>query len=405
MQTLLLKTFSKTRGETVFKRLISIILTILTVGVFTSTVSFAAPVDLNSGYSVLFTDDWYAYTGNEIKPEVIVVNDEFWCDMDDYYRTYENYMSDDWDDSWREKYTLSPENYSVVYPDDCISAGNKSLTVVGKGDCSGSLNADYYISRKELHFTRIKNADRSVSLKADLPVDLTDADVWFFNEDYHLKNGEYTIAGDTVTIASDFLDKYESLVLNHRIQIHNGTYFGDATVRSYNISGLAGLGNIKKVYNGKQKTLTNLDLGINDADLGTEFKIVYGQASRKSVGRYTYTLKGKGDYRGSLRGSFEIIPKKPAKITYARKSGTKAYVRWKKVANCSGYQVQLIRYSNDDSDMRSYVVYKNVFVKGRNSLSKTFRNVSRSKYTKVRVRAYKLVKGKKYYSFWKYRKL
>jgi hypothetical protein len=158
------------------------------------------------------------------------------------------------------------------------------------------------------------------------------------------------------------------------------------------------------VYNGKKKTLTDSDLGVTDAKLGKEYKVIYAKSSRKAIGNYKYTIKGIGDYVGSLSGSFRIIPKATSRITSAKKSGTKAIVKWKKVANCSGYQVQLIRYSSADSDMTSYDVYKSSTVKGKSCLSKTSWNVKQSKYTKVRVRSYKqLANKKKIYSKWKYR--
>lgn len=393
------------RSSIMSRKVFTVILSLMIVAALMPVCSFAADKDISSGYSVLFVNDNYSqsYTGSKIRPEIVVVDDEFWLDAPDYRRTYENYISDSNTDSWREECTLPSNKYKVTYPDDCVNAGEKPITISGKGGYSGSLTATYYINPKELKFTAAKNSDKSVTLTADAPVKLTGADVFFYNEDYHLKSSEFTISDNSVTVSADFLDSYTGYVLDHSVQISTANFFGNTEVRSYNISGLAGLGNIKKVYNGKQKTLTSSDIGLNDAKLGTEYKVVYAKAKRKAIGTYKYTIKGKEDYVGSLKGSFKIIPKAPSKITSAKKSGSKATVKWKKVANCSGYQVQLVRYSSAESDMPDYVVYKSATVKGKSSLSKTFKSAKKSKYSKARVRSYKLVSGKKIYSKWKYK--
>lgn len=388
------------------KRFISVILSLMIVTVFMPAFAFAEGNDISDGYSVFFINDndIQAYTGNMFKPDFVVIDNEFWLDGPDYVRTYEHYISDDYSDTWREDCTLPSDKYEVTYPDDCINRGDKTITITGKNGYTGTLTASYYISPKEITFTKTKNDDKSVTFEADSPIDLSGAVVWLFNEDYYLKSDEFTVSDNKVAVDADFLRNYISVNLNHKIRIETGNYYGDSVVRSYNISGLPGLGNIKKVYNGKQKSLTDLDLGINDAKLGTEYKVVYAKSARKAIGKYKYTVKGKGDYIGSLKGTFEIIPKAPAKITSAKRTGSKATVKWKKVSNCSGYQVQLIRYSSAESDMPDYTVYKSSFVKGKGNLSKTFTKVKKSRFTKARVRSYKLVGGKKIYSKWKYKK-
>lgn len=393
------------RPDIMRRRLIPLMLSLMIMTVFMPAFTFAAGNDISSGYSVLFVNDndSYTYTGSDIRPEIIVIDDDFWTGEADYLHTYEYYISDSIPDSWRDTYTLPAEKYTVSYPADCINAGNKTITITGRNGYSGSFTADYNIGPKALKLTAEKNADKSVTLSAGEMIDLSGAEVWFYNEDYQLKSSEFTASANEITISADFLESYKGVSLKHKVQVAAGNYYGNASVRSYNISGLAGLGNIRKVYNGKQKTLSGSDLGLNDAKLGADYKVVYGRSSRKAIGRYTYTIKGKGDCVGSLKGSFEIVPKKPSKILYAKKSGSKATVRWKKVTNCSGYQVQLVRYSTAESDMPDYTVYKTAYVKGRSKLSKTFTNAKKSKYTKVRVRAYKLVSGRKIYSAWKYK--
>lgn len=387
------------------RKAFTLILSLMIVAGLMPVCSFAGATDISSGYTVLFVDDNYSmsYTGKKIQPEVVVVDDKFWDDEVSQH-TYAQYISDSIPDAERNKHTLSlGSDYTAKYPGNCIDAGEKTITISGKGGYTGTLKATYYIGAKELKFKKTKNADKSVTLTADASVKLNGADVFFYNEDYHLKSSEFKVSNDSVTISADFLNNYKASDLDHSVQISTDNFFGNAKVRSYNISGLAGNSNIRKVYSGKQKTLTSADIGLNDAKLGTEYKVVYAKAKRKAIGTYKFTIKGKGDYVGSQVRYFKIIPKAPAKITSAKKSGTKATVKWKKVANCSGYQVQLVRYSKVESDAPSYVVYRSTIVKGKNKLSKTFKKVKKAKYSKARVRSYKLVSGKKIYSKWKYK--
>lgn len=69
-------------------------------------------------------------------------------------------------------------------------------------------------------------------------------------------------------------------------------------------------------------------------------------------------------------------------------------VQWKKVSGCSGYQIQ---YSKDKNFKKS-VTTKTI----KNSLDtyKKLTKLSRGKKQYVRVRSYKVVNGKKYYSAW-----
>ena len=190
------------------RKIITVILSLIIMIAFMPASVFAAGNDLSDGYSVLFVNDndIQSYTGSEIKPAFVVIDEEFWLDGPDYVRTYEEYISDTYSDDWRDGCTLSSDKYTVTYPDDCINAGEKTITIKGKNGYSGTLTASYYISPKELKLTKTKNADKSVTLKADEEVSFSGADVWFYNEDYHLKSSEFTVSGNTVTIAADFLE-------------------------------------------------------------------------------------------------------------------------------------------------------------------------------------------------------
>lgn len=151
------------------------------------------------------------------------------------------------------------------------------------------------------------------------------------------------------------------------------------------------------VYDGKVKTPTVTVLDANGTKLkkGTDYTVSYA-SGRKNVGKYTVTIKFKGNYSGTVKRTFTIKPTS----TYITKiyGGSRSFtVKWKKRSTqVSGYQVQ---YSKNQE-------FKNTNEKTVAGYGTTSRKVSKlsGKNYYVRVRTYKNVKvnGKytKIYSAW-----
>lgn len=116
----------------------------------------------------------------------------------------------------------------------------------------------------------------------------------------------------------------------------------------------------------------------------------------KAIGKYTYTIKFKGDqYSGTQKVSLEI---KPAKTTIKAPAAAKkaVTVKWKKgtKAQATGYQVMVATNSKFTKNA------KTVNVKGYKVTSKKVSKLkAKTKYF-VKVRTYKTVKGVKIYSDW-----
>ena len=146
-----------------------------------------------------------------------------------------------------------------------------------------------------------------------------------------------------------------------------------------------------KVYTGsalKQSIKVTID---GKALSASDYSVTY--KNNKNVGKATVTIKGKGNYTGSLSKTFVINPKGTtiAKATGAKKAFT---VKWKKqAAQTTGYQ---IRYSLKSS-MASP---KSVNVTKTSTLSKSVKKLKKNKKYFVQIRTYKTVSGKKYYSAW-----
>lgn len=123
----------------------------------------------------------------------------------------------------------------------------------------------------------------------------------------------------------------------------------------------------------------------------------------KNVGKGTASLKLKGDYTGTKTLKYTVVPKGTSLKTV--KAGKKSFtMKWKKqsgrmsASRISGYQVQYSTSGSFKSGNRT------VTVKGYSKVSKKISKLRSGKKYYVRIRTYKTVGGKKYYSAWSAKK-
>lgn len=119
----------------------------------------------------------------------------------------------------------------------------------------------------------------------------------------------------------------------------------------------------------------------------------------KNVGRYTVTVTLKGNYKGTVKMTFDIVPKGTSisKVTAKKKGFT---VKWKKQSSqTTGYE---IAYSTNRKFAKKDA--KTIVVKKSKTTSKSVSKLKAKKKYFVRIRTYKSVKvnGKtvKLYSGW-----
>ena len=124
---------------------------------------------------------------------------------------------------------------------------------------------------------------------------------------------------------------------------------------------------------------------------GRDYDVSY--KNNKNIGDATVIVKGKGDYVGTKKTTFLIVPKK-LKITMASslKKG-QITVKWKKDKIVTGYQVDMSR-KKDFSVTGKKVEFKASKAGG------TVEGLSRKKTYYVRVRAWKKVGRYRYYGDW-----
>jgi hypothetical protein len=148
-------------------------------------------------------------------------------------------------------------------------------------------------------------------------------------------------------------------------------------------------------YDGKAKrpTVTVKDSDGNTID-SKYYTVIY--KNNKKVGTATVTITFKDDYTGTVEATFKINPKATLLKKVASAKTKTAKVTWKKQATqTTGYEIQ---YSTSTKFTKKAT--KTATVKSAKTTSTTVKKLSAKKKYYVRIRTYKTVGGKKYYSDW-----
>ena len=135
-------------------------------------------------------------------------------------------------------------------------------------------------------------------------------------------------------------------------------------------------------YTGKAlKPSPTVKLNKKTLKKGTDYTVTY--KNNKKVGKATVTIKGKGNYTGTITKTFKINPKNTTvkKLTSPKTKQLK--VTYKKVSGVTGYQVT---YSTSKKFTKSTT--KTATIKGVSKLSKTVKSLKKGKTYYVKVRTY-----------------
>ncbi len=173
-----------------------------------------------------------------------------------------------------------------------------------------------------------------------------------------------------------------------------GTYKSNSAKETISMEKATISGIKNKTYTGKSLTQSlTVKVGKTTLKKDTDYTVTY--KNNKKVGTATVTIKGKGSYTGTVSKTFKITPVKTTvkKITAASKS-LKIKIT-KKSTQVTGYQIQ---YSTSKTFKAKYTKTKTV--KSYKTTSVTLKSLKAKKTYYVRVRTYKTVDGKKYYSAW-----
>jgi len=146
-------------------------------------------------------------------------------------------------------------------------------------------------------------------------------------------------------------------------------------------------------YNGKAKKPSVSVTDSSGNKVNTSYYTVAYPNGRINVGTYTVKVTFNAPYSGSKTATFKINPTTTSisKLTTAEKAFTVSW--YKRTTQVTGYQ---IRYSTSSS----FATYKTVGIASNSTTSKKITGLSAKKKYYVKVRTYKTVGDKKYYSDW-----
>ena len=105
-------------------------------------------------------------------------------------------------------------------------------------------------------------------------------------------------------------------------------------------------------YTGKQikvGTYIRVKSGTTALKYGTDFTMTYANNVKCGIGTATVTIKGIGNYAGSVTKRYSILPAKQAKPVLSTLNG-KLRVSWQADANAQGYQVEYCKNASFTGD-------------------------------------------------------
>ena len=299
---------------------------------------------------------------------------------------------------------VSGTDYDVSYTnsngeaDSCINAGTKTVTVTGKGNYTGTLTDSFCINQADL------SAAASMSLSWDEctyngkvrkpAITITD------------KSGTVSSGNYTVTYTNSKGQK--DTCVNAGVKTvtvtgkgnYKGTLTGKFTIKRKEITAASvSLSATAYVYNGKNRTpstTVKIKLGSETVTLkkDTHYTVTYS-SNRSSIGAKTVVIKGKGNYQGTIKKTYKVVPERAAgvKITKRTTGSLSVKCNTAKDSSCK-YQFLIKKY---DASNKKWVI---VSTKNVSSPSVAFSGLSSGKPYAIYARIYKTVNSKNYIGSW-----
>ncbi|MCI7098808.1 MAG: hypothetical protein MR966_07895 [Lachnospiraceae bacterium] len=295
---------------------------------------------------------------------------------------------------------VDSSGYSVTYVDN-INAGTATVIIKGIGDYTGTVKKTFTISKASNSITAsgfTKNAStksRTFSIGAKAKSKIVS---------YKSDNKNITVNSvGKVTIAANYYGKAAIVIkagssnyktatktiivtvnrVDNTITASNVTKTFSDKAQSFNI-GAARKGSGKITYSSNNSKVTVSSTG----------KVTI---KRKFIGKASITIKvaAAGIYKAAARTiTVTVNPTKTSITSVSSVTGLKMMVKWKKNTVGTGFEIQYSTSRNFDKGNKTVKVTSN------SATSKTITGLTKRKTYYVRIRTYKTVSGKKYYSGW-----
>lgn len=266
-------------------------------------------------------------------------------------------------------------DYSVAYKNN-TNVGTATVTVTGKGSYSGIITKTFTITAKDISkFTATLSAISYTYTGTQRKPTVT------------LKDGTTALkSGTDYTVTySNNINKATAKVTITGKGNYTGTINKTFTIKAKALSKttLSGVSASYK-YTGKNITPTvTLKDGTKKLVKNTDYTVTY--KNNKAVGTATITIKGKGNYSGTVTKTFKIIPKNVTVKSVTSPKTKQLKVTWTADKTITGYQIQYSTSSTFKSGNKTKTITKNT------TTSATLTGLTKGKTYYVRIRAYKKV--------------
>ena len=298
-------------------------------------------------------------------------------------------------------------DYSLTYDKALKAVGPATVTVVGKGKYKGSKEVDFKIIPKGTAFTKLTGGEKQITLKWKNPGNITGYQI-----EYGLKKDFESSKKVKIDKAKTLTTTIEKLAAGKTYYVRIRTY---KTVSKKNYcSDWSKVDTVKTAteqvdiskctitvknltYTGKpvtakaMKAAVTVKHGKKTLEYGTDYSLTYDK-KLKAVGPAAVTVEGKGNYTGSRKVTFNIIPWGTAftKLTGGQQQIT---LKWRNPGDITGYQIEY-------SLKKDFKSAEKVDIPNAKTLKTTVKKLAANKTYYVRIRTYKTVGKKNYYSAW-----
>ena len=319
------------------------------------------PADF-SGFSAELSADTVTYTGSAQKPGATVKSGD--------------------------KVLVSGTDFTVSYSNN-TNTGTAKATIKGKGNYSGTITKEFTITPADIS-----------QLTASLSADIFRYNGAEQKPSVTVKSGDKTLVPDT-----DFTVSYSDNIDVGTATVNitgQGNYTGSMT-RTFTITNAR----IPAVITAKNVTLNQSTKKTSVFTAETDGKITLKSSNSKIVkvsgtkiipvapGKVTLTItaaRGQDYEKASKKISVTVRPLTTSKLSLKSTAKKQATVSWTAAKSISRYQI----YYSQRSDMKNA---KHITAKS-SAKSAVLKNLTSKKKYYVRIRTYKTVSGKKYYSTW-----
>ena len=306
----------------------------------------------------------YVYTGEAIVPQITV--------------------------TFGENELKKDQDYEVAIKDN-TDIGIATITITGIGDYTDSLDKEFEIYCAHNGETYIEEKD---------PHDATCEDDGYYIKETHCKICKDVLSREKIIISKAQghnyeIESIEKATLDKDGKINKKCTKCDGTLeetiyhpKTYTLS------KTSFTYNGKvQKPSVTVKDTKGAIIAKPNYDLTYSKGCT-NVGEYKVTIKFKGNYSGSKSLTFKINPKGTSLSSLT--AGSKKFTaKWKKqIAQTTGYEVMYSTSSKFSSGNKTANIGSN------KTTSKTVKSLKAKKKYYVKIRTYKKIGTKKYYSSW-----